>query len=225
MGRRKPDLRTAKPDRSRPTADRRRLIISIICFLWFGIIAGRLYYFQVIQYVPFAKRAEREQQHTMVVAPKRGVIYDRQMNPLAMSLAVDSVFAVPGELTDQPAVASLLAPILGVDADDLRDRFQSSRTFCWVKRRVPSAEAARVRELNLKGIYFQSEAKRFYPNGSLAAQALGYVGMDDKGLAGIEYALDGQIRGKPGRVLVATDARRRTFSRTQLGEFPARTWC
>ena len=112
-------------------------------------------------------RAQRQQQRTIEVAPQRGVIYDRQMNPLAMSLAVDSVYAVPSELTDTKMVASLLGPVLNVDADELRDRFAAARSFCWVKRRVTPAEATRVRELNLKGIYFERETKRFYPKGDL----------------------------------------------------------
>jgi len=213
MGRRKPDSRTAKPDRSR--LERRRLIVGVLCFLWFGCVAARLYYFQVIQYVELLARAQRQQQHTIEVAPQRGAIYDRQMNPLAMSLGVDSVYAVPSELTETQMVASLLAPVLGVDADELRDRLQTMHSFCWVKRRVTREEATRVRDLNLKGVYFQRETKRFYPKGDLAAQAIGYVGLDDKGLGGIEYALDDQIKGKPGRVLLASDARRRTFHSTE----------
>src|ERR1017187_5456690 len=134
MGRRKPDSRMAKPDRSR--LERRRLIIGVICFLWFGFVAARLYYFQVIQYVELMGRAQRQQQRTIEVAPQRGGIYDRQMNPLAMSLGVDSVYAVPSELTEPRMVASLLAPVLGVDVDELRERFQAAHSFCWVKRRI-----------------------------------------------------------------------------------------
>ena len=194
MGRRKPDSRTAKPDRSR--LERRRLIVGVLCFLWFGCVAARLYYFQVIQYVELLARAQRQQQRTIEVAPQRGVIYDRQMNPLAMSLGVDSVFAVPSELTEPQMVASLLAPVLRVDADELRNRFQTAHSFCWVKRRVTPEEATRVRDLNLKGVYFQRETKRFYPKGDLAAQAIGYVGLDDKGLGGIEYALNDADQGQ-----------------------------
>ena len=113
-----------------------------------------------------------------------------------MSLDVDSVFAVPSELTEPQMVASLLAPVLKVDADELRDRFQTMHSFCWVKRRVTPEEAARVRDLNLKGVYFQRETKRFYPKGDLAAQAIGYVGLDDKGLGGIEYALNDADQGQ-----------------------------
>jgi len=220
MARRKLDSRAAKPDRSR--LERRRLAVAVLCFLWFSGVAARLYYFQVIQYVELLGRAQHQQQRTIEVAPQRGAIYDRQMNPLAMSLGVDSVFAVPSELTEAAMVASLLAPVLGVDADDLRHRFQSAHSFSWVKRRVTPEESTRVRDLNLKGVYFQRETKRFYPKGDLAAQAIGYVGLDDKGLGGIEYALDDQVKGKPGRVLLATDARRRTFHSTEWAGIPGK---
>src|SRR5579862_6602024 len=202
MRRSKPDSRTAKPDRSR--LERRRLIVGGLCFLWFGLIAARLYYLQVIQYTDFLGKAQRQQQRTIEVAPQRGAIYDRQMNPLAMSLGVDSVYAVPTELCQPRAVASRLAAVLHVDADDLRNRIQTTHAFCWVKRRVTPLEATRVRNLGLKGIYFQRETKRFYPKGDLAAQAIGYVGLDDKGLGGIEYSLNSEITGKPGRELLAS---------------------
>jgi cell division protein FtsI (penicillin-binding protein 3) len=197
-------------------------MLKALCFLWFGFVAARLYYFQVIQYTELLGRAQRQQQRTIEVAPQRGIIYDRQMNPLAMSLGVDSVFAVPSELTEPQMVASLLAPVLGVESGELREHFQASHSFCWVKRRVTPKEAARVRDLNLKGIYFQRETKRFYPKANLAAQAIGYVGLDDKGLGGIEYALDEQIKGKPGRVLLASDARRRTFNSTGWQGIPGK---
>jgi cell division protein FtsI (penicillin-binding protein 3) len=194
----------------------------VLCFLWFGCVTARLYFIQVIQYVDLLSRAQHQQQRIIEVAPQRGAIYDRQMNPLAMSLGVDSVFVVPNELTEPQMVASLLAPVLGVDADELRNRFQASHSFCWVKRRVTPEESARVRDLNLKGIYFQQETKRFYPKRDLAAQAIGYVGLDDKGLGGIEYALNDEITGKPGRVLLASDAHRRTFHSTEWPGVPGK---
>jgi cell division protein FtsI (penicillin-binding protein 3) len=196
--------------------------VGVLCFLWFGGVAARLYYFQVIQYVELMGRAQRQQQRTLEVAPQRGAIYDRQMNPLAMSLGVDSIYAVPSELTEPQMVVSLLAPVLGVEADELKGRFQTMHSFCWVKRRVTPEEAARVRDLNLKGVYFQRETKRFYPKGELAAQSIGYVGLDDRGLGGIEYALDDAIKGKPGRVLLASDARRRTFHSTEWPGVPGK---
>jgi cell division protein FtsI (penicillin-binding protein 3) len=215
-----PDSRAAKPDRSR--LERRRLVVGAICLAWFACLATRLYYFQVIQYLEFVARAERQQQRTIEVAPQRGDIYDRQMNPLAMSTGVDSVYAVPSEISEPQMVATLLAPVLGLDGNDLLGRFKAMHSFCWVKRKISAPEAARVRDLNLKGVYFEREPKRFYPKGDLAAQAVGYVGLDDKGLSGLEYAMDDQIEGRPGRVLLASDARRRTFHSTEWPGIPGK---
>jgi cell division protein FtsI (penicillin-binding protein 3) len=182
----------------------------------------QLYHLQIIEYGNLLARARRQQQHMIEVAPKRGEIFDRQMNPLAMSLAVDSVFAVPSEIPDPKMVSNLLAPVLGLDANDLLGRITSSHSFCWVKRKTTPEEANRVRDLNLKGIYFQRESKRFYPKGDLAAHILGYVGLDDNGLAGLEYGMDSVIRGRPGRVLLATDARRRSFQSTEWAGKPGK---
>jgi cell division protein FtsI (penicillin-binding protein 3) len=182
----------------------------------------QLYHLQIIEYGNLLARARRQQQHMIEVTPKRGEIFDRQMNPLAMSLAVDSVFAVPSEIPDPKMVSNLLAPVLGLDANDLLGRITSSHSFCWVKRKTTPEEANRVRDLNLKGVYFQRESKRFYPKGDLAAHILGYVGLDDTGLAGLEYGMDSVIRGRPGRVLLATDARRRSFQSTEWAGKPGK---
>ena len=210
---RTPQARTAKADQSR--AINRTLLLAVILLFWMAGLISRLYYLQVIDYGNLLARAQRQQQHVIEVAPQRGQIFDRQMNPLAMSLGVDSVFAVPSEIPDAQMVVNLLAPVLGLDPNDLLGRFTNSHSFCWVKRKVTTEEANRVRDLGLKGVYFQREPKRFYPKGNLAAHVVGYVGLDDKGLSGLEYGLESTIRGRPGRVLVATDARRRTFQSTQ----------
>jgi cell division protein FtsI (penicillin-binding protein 3) len=206
---RKSHARSEKSDR--PRALRRGLLLGGILALWMLGLIARLYYLQIVQYVDLLARAQRQQQRTIEVAGKRGTIFDRQMNPLAMSLEVESVYAVPSEIPDPDMVTHLLAPVLGLDPSDLLGRFRAFRSFCWVKRKVTTEEATRVRELNLKGIYFQREAKRFYPKGELAAHIIGYIGLDDKGLAGLEYALNDLIKGRPGRILVASDARRRSF--------------
>jgi cell division protein FtsI (penicillin-binding protein 3) len=190
------------------------LLLGGILVFWMLMLTARLYDLEVIQYVDLLARAQRQQEHTIEIAPQRGTIYDRQMNPLAMSLVVESVYAVPSQIPDRGMVAKLLAPVLGLEADDLAGRFQAFRSFCWVKRKVTTSEATRVRELNLKGIYFQEETKRFYPKGDLAAQVLGYVGLDDRGLGGLEYSLDSAIKGGTGRVLVTADARHRSFHST-----------
>jgi len=213
-------VRLVGSDRSRTIS--RSLLLGGLLALWMGGLVVRLYHLQIIQYVELLARAQRQQQRTLEIAPKRGTIFDRQMRPLAMSLAVDSIFAVPSEISDPEMVAKLLAPILGMDAGDLLGRFKAFRSFCWVKRKVSAEEAARVRALNLKSIYFQKEMKRFYPKGVLAAHLLGYVGLDDLGLAGLEYGLNDAIRGRPGRILVAADARRQSFRSTEWAGEPGK---
>ncbi|HEV2416787.1 MAG TPA: penicillin-binding protein [Terriglobia bacterium] len=190
---------------------RRTLMLAAAFAFWVLLIAARLYYLQIIEYVHWLDRAQRQQQRTIELAPQRGTIYDSRMRPLAMSLPVDSVYAVPSHLEDPSGVARALAPILGLRANSLEARFDSSSTFCWVKRKITAAQSAQIRALNLKGIYFQKETKRFYPMNGLAASVAGYVGMDDKGLGGIEQSLNSVIRGQPGHALVVEDARRQTF--------------
>jgi len=209
------ERRTQSTSDAKPLMAKRSLLLAGLLGVWIVAIVFRLYDLQVIQYVQLLRRADRQQQRTVEIAPKRGTIYDRHLHPLAMSLAVDSVYAVPSEITDPGMVAGLVAPILGVDAKDLEGRFKTYRTFCWVKRKITSQESARVQALNLKGIYFQKETKRFYPDGDLAAQVLGYVGMDDNGLGGVEYEFNKQIKGLPGKVLLTSDARRQSFRSTE----------
>jgi cell division protein FtsI (penicillin-binding protein 3) len=209
----KPSMRFIKTS---PSNSRRRLYaLAGILILWIGVIGLRLLDLQVLHYGDFTQRAQRQQQRTIEVSPRRGVIYDRNGRELAMSVMVDSVFAVPAEIPDQAATASLLGRILNVDSRELLAHMKASHAFCWVARKVDADLAARVRALNLKGIYFQKEPKRFYPKRELAAQVVGYVGMDDEGLGGIEREYDEHLRGNPGKMLISMDARRRWFGRVE----------
>jgi cell division protein FtsI (penicillin-binding protein 3) len=190
--------------------------VALIFCAWTSIIAVRLGWLQVVRHSDFVHRAALQQQRTFEVAPRRGVLYDRNLRELAVTVQVDSVYAVPSELGDNRAsAAEILAEIVHSDPRDnftskqqMLARFNASHGFAWVARRVDAGTAERVRELNLKGIYFQKEFKRFYPNNDLAAQVLGYVGTDDKGLGGLELRFDDDMHGEPGHVLTAVDAKR-----------------
>ncbi len=200
--------------RSAPAASKTRIVfLGVVAFLWLGLLFGRLVELQVIRHADFSRRAQRQQQRTLEVTPQRGVLYDRNGRELAVSIGVDSVFAVPADVTDPTLAARLLAPVLGQEATALEDRLRSDRSFVWLKRKLDAPEAERVRSLNLEGVYFQREYKRFYPKRELAAHVLGFVGIDENGLAGIEYALDDVIRGQPQRLLLTADGRRRTVMR------------
>ena len=196
-------------------ATKRLYFLGAILFLWLFVVVFRLVELQVVQYGEFEQRAAKQQQRTIDVSPRRGIIYDRNGHELAMSVNVDSVFAVPSEVPDQGTTADLLARILKVDSKSLLTKMKASHSFCWIARKLDPDVSARIRALNLRGIYFQQESKRYYPKRELAAQALGYVGLDDEGLAGLEHAYESTLAGKPGTMMISMDARRRRFARVE----------
>ncbi len=159
--------------------------------LVFGAVASACVWSTCKSFVTEAlnKRANHQQQRTEEVSAKRGIIYDRAGRELAMSIAVDSAFAVPTEIPDLAGTISLISQITKTDPRETLAKCKAARTFCWVARKADAEIADRIRALNLRGIYFQKESKRFYPKRELAAQVLGYVGMDDEGLSGIERAV------------------------------------
>lgn len=193
----------------------RLYILGAILLFWFSAISLRLVILQIFDYGEFEQRAQHQQQRTVEISAKRGIIYDRLGRELAMSINVDSGFAVPSEIPDLASTISLITRITKADPREILAKCKASRSFCWVARKADVETAERIRALNLKGIYFQKESKRFYPKRELAAHALGYVGMDDEGLSGIEREYDDQLRGKPGRMLIQVDARRKNFSRVE----------
>jgi len=199
------------PAASSQETAKRLLIVAGVALLWAAAVLLRLGYLQLVRHGEYMARAMRQQQRTIEITPQRGVIYDRNMHPLAMSVGVKSAFAVPAEIKDEWLAAQLLSGIVNVPQDVLEARFQSSRSFAWVSRKLPPEKADAVAKLNLKGIYFQEENQRFYPKRDLASHVLGFVDPDEKGLGGIEYELDGKIRGKSEKIIVMADARQRWF--------------
>ncbi len=197
------------------TPSRRLYIFAGLLFLWIVAIGFRLVRLQVVKYGDFMQRAQRQQNRSIPVEPRRGNIYDRNGYALAMSIDVDSVFAVPSEIHDQETTAAVLGQVLGMDPQEIVARMQASRNFAYIKRKVDGETSDRIRQLNLRGIYFRKEPKRFYPKRELAAQVLGYVGMDDEGLGGLEREFDDDLRGIPGQELISIDARRKWFSRVE----------
>lgn len=189
----------------------RLYLLAGLFVLWCCGICARLVYLQIFRYGTFEQRAQHQQQRTEEVSARRGIIYDRFGNELAMSINVDSIFAVPTEMPRPASTISLLARVTKQDPRELMARCEPSKSFCWVARKPDPDISERIRSLNLRGIYFQKESKRYYPKGDLAAQVLGYVGMDDKGLSGIEREYEDQLHGRPGEMLISVDARKKWF--------------
>ena len=189
----------------------RLLIVAGVAVLWMSAVLGRLGYLQLFRHSEYLTRAQRQQQHTIEITPKRGSIFDRNGHPLAMSIPVDSAFAVPAEMSDQPLAARLLSGVLGIPRDVLEERLASSRSFVWIARKLPPDKKEAVEELSLKGVYFQKENQRIYPKRDLAAHVVGFVNLDEKGIGGLESELESKIGGKSEKIIVMADARQRWF--------------
>ena len=161
----------------------------------------------------FVKRARRQQERTVELAPRRGTISDREGRPLAVTTTVESVFAIPSDIDDAAAVARALAPVVKLPAAELRRKLADrERDFVWVARRVDAETARAVRRAALPGVRLLKESARRYPEGPLAAAVVGYVGTDSQGLAGLEYKWDSEVRGRPARVTVLRDAAQRSYA-------------
>jgi cell division protein FtsI (penicillin-binding protein 3) len=187
--------------------------------LWVAGIEARLLTLQVIQHDDLVARAEKQQMSTVPAPAKRGEIFDRNGRLLAYSVDADTIYAVPTEISDPAKTAAVLCDALDdctkKSREELTERLSQARAFVYVKRRASPMQANRVAALELDGIGFRKESKRFYPNRELAANLLGYVGVDNVGLDGIEATYDKTVRGREGKLLVQTDARRHVFSRLE----------
>jgi cell division protein FtsI (penicillin-binding protein 3) len=203
-----------------PKINSRLYVLAGFFAVWFLAICVRLICLQVVAYGDYTQRAARQQQRSIEVSPVRGNIYDRRGNELAMTVQVDSVFAVPSEIPDVHSTAQILGRIVKADPVEIEDRMRASHAFAWIARKLDNPTSSRVRALNLKGIYFQKESKRFYPKNELAAQVLGYVGLDDEGLGGIEREFDAKLTGKPGKMLITMDNRHKWLGRTEKNPEP-----
>jgi len=212
--------------RSIPLPSARFWLVCLFFLLWALAIAARLFWLQVVRHQEFVERAQRQQQRTFEVAPRRGVLYDRNLRELAMTVQVDSIYASPTEIDDKQTAAHALAALVHTDPEDaqtteeqIAGRLTSGHNFAWVARRVTPEVAASVKELiksgTLKGIYLQKEFQRFYPDNEIAAQVLGYVGTDDNGLGGLEQKFEAQLHGVPGRMFTAMDARRKVMGSSE----------
>lgn len=203
----------------RGTMRRRLAIVAAGFVLWSAGIESKLVYLQILQHDELLVRAERQQQRTVDVHSKRGEILDRDGEVLAYSVDGDTVYAVPTEIADAAGTAAGLCAAFDECPAELRaaitDRLAQPGPFAYVRRQVTPEEARRVATLRLQGVGFLKENRRYYPNKALGAHLIGFVGIDNQGLSGIESTYDAEISGRPGKILVQTDARGRAFSRIE----------
>lgn len=188
----------------------RILAVLLIVGLGFALVALRLVYLQVYDRAELAARAERQQERLVKLEPKRGTIYDRMGRELAVSLDVDSVYGVPSKIDDPREVARQLSRILHENPRMLERKLAGDKHFVWLSRKVEPAQARKVKDLDSSEVGLQAESRRFYPNKALAGSVLGFTGMDNEGLEGLELAYNKTLHGVSGWVLAEKDAMGRT---------------
>lgn len=201
--------------RAEELAGKRIRIFARICLVWGVVILFRLIQLQVLDHHEYVRLAQNQQERQVELKPPRGAIFDRNGQPLAMSVAVDSVCINPLRIPDIPVAVDILSAALNLNKDELLGRIaqaaESRRGFLWIKRKVTFEEAARLRSYNFDWIEFRPESTRYYPKDTLAAHVLGGVNHEERGNAGIEQAFDKQLRGKPGLVRTTADVRHNVF--------------
>lgn len=199
----------------RSTLRSRVLVCAVVLGAWTAGIEARLIYLQVIAHADMVTRADRQQLMTVEPAPKRGDILDRNGRLLAYSVDAETIGADPSQVESPDTAARLVCDAIG-ECDAARRKafaaaLQRDTRFVYLARQAPPDAGRRVRALNLPGIVVYKESKRYYPNKDLAAHVLGYVGIDNAGLAGLESAYDAKIRGRVGRLLLQVDSRRQAM--------------
>jgi len=194
--------------------------IAVILLVWSVGVGARLVHLQVYNHDWLEARALRQQEHTVEVSATRGRFLDVKGRELARSVEAKSVYATVSEVKDVPGTAHRLAALLGVPEQTLLDRLTSDRSFVLLKRKVDLETADKVAALNLEGVELVTEMRRVYPKGELASHMLGYCGVDENGLAGLELAYDDQIHGQNGRVVLSTDARRQIYDAAEIAPVP-----
>ena len=191
--------------------DNKRIEYTVRVLLCIAVVlVGRLFFLQIIDKSDLqAKNLSQVQVDRKLQSP-RGTIYDRNGRPLAMSVVTKSLYADP-KMIDRPPdeIADLIEPYVTMAKGDIVKSLQEDTAFVWIDRMMEpeksKAIAQLIKEKKLKGLNFVEESKRYYPNGNLAAQVLGFVGTDDKGLDGLEMVLDDELKGGIQKELVATD--------------------
>jgi cell division protein FtsI (penicillin-binding protein 3) len=184
----------------------RIVFLSCLLFVCFVFVMGRMFQLQVLKKEQLYKLAAQQQHVQIPLVPKRGTVYDSNGDELAVSIEVESVYVDARKVVDVEKTARELASILQIDREELKQRLKTHRPFEWVQRKISSKEAERIKALQLPGVSFLNENRRFYPNSQLAAHLIGFVGLDSKGLEGIEFQYDALLNGENRVWTAARDA-------------------
>jgi len=189
----------------------RMALMGSVFFLCLGTILGRAVYLQVVFGPALAEKASDQYEKTIQTSGKRGTIFDRRMREVAVSIETLSLAAYPRKIQNRRIAARAIARIIKASSQSVARKLATKRSFVWIKRQITPKEAQALKALDLDGLEFLPEHSRYYPNRTLAAQLVGFTGIDGNGLEGIEYLFDAELTGRRQMATVLKDAFGRGF--------------
>jgi cell division protein FtsI (penicillin-binding protein 3) len=225
---RKPDFPITKPKSVNIAAEKHKALVTSIerdrylnlritiikCIFIFviALLAMKAIDIQIFKSTDLTIKAEKEYIKTITIQGKRGDIMDRNRKRLTTTIDTVSVAAIPSGIANPAETAKALSSILQIDKKHLQTQLSTKKNFAWVKRKVSPAEADKIKQLKLKGIFFQDDVIRFHPNRELAAQVIGITGSDSKGLEGLEFSHNKILEGKDRQIKITKDAAGRYYN-------------
>ncbi len=200
-------MRPSTPREQSPSLPRWRAnLLLLVLGAWFIGLAGRALWLQALNNDFLQRKGESRYSRVVEIGASRGMIVDRNNEPLAISTPVESVAASPADVEADPAALRRLAQLLGIGNEELRGRLADTRReFVYLKRQLPPDQAERVVELGIPGVFLQREHRRYYPAGEVMSHIIGFTGVDDRGQEALELAFEETLAGKPGSRRVIKD--------------------
>jgi len=211
--------------RKRPRSNGRFSSLLVVLGVLLLLVAGRLVQVQAIEGSSYAEKATAQRTKEITLSPVRGLILDRDGQVLAESVEARTIYAVPSSVTDKQAAAEAIAGVLGGSAEEYLPKLEKDTSFVYIKRKVDVEASEALEALELDGVGFIDDSKRVYPSGTLAAQLLGFVGVDDEGLSGLELYYDQVLGGQSGLLIAERDTRGRPILGGVTQEEPAVDGC
>jgi cell division protein FtsI/penicillin-binding protein 2 len=189
--------------------------IALVFVIFLGLLV--FFFIQLVSIHLFRsafllKLAAKQQTYYLELEPKRGDIFDRNMRPMAVNVATFSLYGVPPQVKDKQRAARVLHETLGLDEEFVMERLNRPKQFVWIARKLGWSDMEKVRALDIDGFHFIKESKRSYPHARMASQVIGFAGLDNQGLDGLEMKFDSYLKGTPGWTFVLRDAHQRDLT-------------
>ena len=184
---------------------RRIVVIQVILVASILLLCGKSFDIQVFKAKELSEKAENDYSRNITIKGERGQILDQNMNKLGASIDAVSITACPAKIANAGEAAKKIAGLLDINPKKLKETLSSKRMFAWVQRGVTPDQAEKIRALNISGIYFENDSRRYYPNRSLAAQVIGFTGADDSGLEGLENRYNSVLEGRTRKISLTRD--------------------